>query len=238
MIDARRFATVYNAFWQSTTPTCELFVRRVNLDGYERLDPPLDGPREGGRQALAAEYAFARLAIQHQQQADAVQNPLGEEVHALAWQAATDQLSPYAVQGLDIETPFREEERIDALKITDRLMKFFSRRRLPLTIRPCFRGCGYIDTSQGDVMFGSTLFEVKTVDRMIRGIDIRQLLTYAALNKNAKCYNLSHIGLYNPRRGIAAEFELEDVCLGISGKSSEALLSEIIETASSGEMSR
>ena len=72
---------------------------------------------------------------------------------------------------------------------------------------------------------------------MIRSIDLRQLLTYAALNKSSGGFELNRIGLFNPRRGIFAEFSLDEVCLGVSGTTAEILLSEIIVTISSGDMS-
>ena len=238
VIDAKRFATVYNAFWQAASPTCDLFVRRINMDGYERFDAPLKAPSRSNRQALVAEYAFTRFVLQHRLPTEAAQPPSEDKVHNLAWQQVRERLAPYTTQGLDVNTPFRKSEKQDAWRITQRLKKFFSSRRQPLNTRPSFPGCGYIDTSEADVLYGLTLFEVKTVDRMIRGTDLRQLLTYAALNKIGKCYKLSHVGVFNPRRGIYAELGLEDVCYGISGKSSEVLLTEIIEAASSGEMSR
>ena len=238
MIDAKRFAIVYNAFWQSATPTCDLFIRRANLDGYERWDAPVDGPRKGARQPLSAEYAFSVFVIAHEIRSGTIAKLSKKDIHARAWQETKDRLRPYAVQGLDLDTDFSDEERADSEDLTRRLVTFFFGRDLTLTTRPRFPGCGYIDMSEGDVLCGSTLFEVKTVDRKFRGMDLRQLLTYAALNKSAKMVEISHIGLFNPRRGISVEFELEELCLGISGKTAEVLLSEIIETVSSGEMSR
>ena len=238
VIDAKRFATVYNAFWHSAAPTCDLFVRRANLDGYDRVDAPLKGPPENARRPLSAEYAFSRFGIEHEIR-NGVIGPLSEEeMHTHAWQKTIERLRPYALQGLDIDSPFSDEEKTDSLTVAKRLMQFFSEQHPTLIIRPRFVGCGYIDMSEGDVLVGSTLFEVKTVDRTIRSSDLRQLLTYAALNKSASTFVLDRVGLFNPRRGISAEFDLEDVCLGISGKTAEGLLSEIIGTVSSGEMSR
>ena len=238
MIDAKRFATVYNAFWQSATPTLDLFVRRANLCEYRRLYPPLDAEQLCSRQPLLAEYAFSVFAITYELRIGNIVELSDENIHTRAWREAKARLLPYAAQGLDLDTAFSKKESIGSRGLTKRLTEFFCDRDQTLAIRPCFFGCGYIDMSEGDVLFGSTLYEVKSVDRMIRGTDLRQLLTYAALNKSAESFELNSIGWFNPRRGIHAEFDLEEICLGISGKTTDVLLSEIIETISSGGISR
>ena len=238
MIDARRFATAHSSFWQSAAPTCDLFVRRVNLDGYQRWDAPLNQEQSDARQALAAEYAFARFAIEWEIREDIVAEITNHERHVKAWREATNKLRPYERQGLNINSAFSEDETSYAKKLIQRLNRFFATQQGALRVRPSFPGCGFIDMSEGDVLSGSTLFEVKSVDRMIRGIDLRQLLTYAALNSNAGVLDLKKVGIVNPRRGISAEFVLEEICLGISGKHADTLLNEIVEAVSSGEMSR
>ncbi len=238
MTDARRFASVYTAFWQSIAPSCELFVRRANTYGYTRWDAPLPPPSLGARRSLCAEYAFSRFTVEHNLPKGARGRASPENVHALAWDSAVRRLSPYAAQGLDLDTPFSEDEMADATLMVGRHRRFFSGGTDILVTRPVFPGCGFIDVSEGDVITGETLFEVKAVDRMVRSIDLRQLLTYAALNKGARTFSLSRIGIFNPRRGIFFEFELDDVCIGVSGSRAEVLLSEIIEAISGGDMSR
>ena len=238
MIDARRFATAYNSFWQYAAPTLDLFVRRANLDGYRRWDAPLEKAAAGDRQALVAEFAFSEFLVERGIENGIIADMPDHEKYARVWSEAKGALRPYAAQGLDVETELTEDERGYGRRLTQRLSRFFANRPDILTMRPCFPGCGYIDMSVGDLMAGSTLFEVKSVDRMMRGIDLRQLLTYAALNSSAKKFDLAKIGIVNPRRGISAEFDLEEICLGISGKHADTLLTEIIETVSSGEMSR
>ena len=83
-----------------------------------------------------------------------------------------------------------------------------------------------------------TLFEVKTVDRSFRGVDLRQLLTYAALNFASREREISTLGLVNPRRGVFFEMPVGDLCLDIAGRSSESLFAMIIQVLSSGELSR
>ena len=59
MIGVTRFAGAYGSFWRNVTPTIDLFVRRVNIEFYERVDDPCDYQVDPNRSALVAETAFA-----------------------------------------------------------------------------------------------------------------------------------------------------------------------------------
>ena len=240
MIDAKRFATVYNAFWRDSTPTCDLFVRRINMDGYERWAAPLDLPRGRVREALAAESAFEEFAalLQGKVEEGGERGEHGTAGRNAAWLRAAERLRPYQARGLDVDTPMSKLEEWYVGELARRLIEYFSFEQGVFEMRPKFPGCGFIDVSEGDVVVRDILYEVKAVDRMFRSVDIRQLLSYAALNFEANVYNLKSIGVVNPRRGIAMTVRLDDVCQSVSGRSVEELLSYLIDNVSSGEMSR
>jgi hypothetical protein len=156
-----------------------------------------------------------------------------------AWAETTRRLAPYVAQGLDIVTLLDEEEKQEVVEITDRLRRVFDFSK-SIVLRPMFPGCGYVDASEGDVIFGSTLYEVKTVNRPIRSSDIRQTITYAALNaaSTSEQFEIRAIGLFNPRRGLVFDFELEHVCSEISGRPAQELFEVIIQALSSDGISR
>jgi len=81
-------------------------------------------------------------------------------------------------------------------------------------------------------------FEVKTVDRSFRSADLRQLLTYTALNSVSKEDDINVVGLVNPRRGLSFEMPVSEICMDISGRSAENLFSMVVQVFSSGEISR
>jgi hypothetical protein len=101
-----------------------------------------------------------------------------------------------------------------------------------------FTGCGFVDASEGDAIYGQTLYEIKTVERPFRSHDIRQTIVYAALNLAAGQFAISNIGLFNPRRGLYCDVNLDRVCLEISGRPTQELLALVVQAISSGEMSR
>ena len=69
-------------------------------------------------------------------------------------------------------------------------------------------------------------------------MDLRQLLIYSALNKEAGTHDFAQVGMYNPRVGIYYEGQLSEVCYEVSGRSAQELLADIIDRASGSDISR
>lgn len=120
-------------------------------------------------------------------------------------------------------------------------MHFFVRERKEVettVLFPGFRGCGIIDNCVGDVISGDTLFEIKAAGRFFRSVDLRQLLIYAALNREANAYRIANIGVVNPRLGIYYRGSLAEVSYEISGKAADELLADIVQVAAGADISR
>jgi len=234
VIDAATFSSTYNAFWNEATPTVEHFVRRINIKHLERFYVPMK-PEGSGRKAVIAEFAFS-LFVEHVRSEVEPKDRSKQRVDA--WAETERRLRPFLGQGIDLTTSLSPIENVEVTELERRLIGFFKRDRIPTRTRPLFLGCGFVDASEGDILTSSTLFEVKTVERSFRSSDIRQLLTYAALNFAAQGSEIPGVGIFNPRRGVAFEFPLRELCNEISGRSVEDLFSLIIQVFSSGELSR
>ncbi len=237
LIDAATFAISYNAFWHANTPTCEHFVRRLNLDGLERFEPPMAKSGTANR-ALIAEYAFSLFVERKRDSIAGGKRRPNDAIEEAAWLAAEKRLAPYVNQGLDLKRNFDEDERREVDEISRSLVSFFTDPNRRLVLRPLYSGCGFVDASEGDVIFGKTIYEIKTVDRPFRGSDIRQTITYAALNFAAGQFDIRNIGLFNPRRGQFCDIDLDYFCGEISGRPTQELLAIVIHGISSGEISR
>lgn len=234
MIDAATFAGEYHAFWQTSTPTSEHFVRRMNLDGVERFELPMPNSKTTDR-AYLAEFAFFLFVQSKQAQAQHVSK---EDLWAQAKKETDAKMQHYARQGVRIVDQFTNEQREEVGEISKRLSFFFGLRQSPLHLRPKFNGCGYIDRSEGDVISQTTIFEIKTVSRKFRSSDIHQALTYSALNFCSSQHKILRLGLVNPRAGLYFEEDIDKVCQGVSGKPSQELLIDIVDAISSGDISR
>jgi hypothetical protein len=236
VIDASTFSEAHHAFWQAYTPTCEHFVRRLNLDGVVRFSNAVEKSPMQKRWALIAEYGFSLFAERTAGNLEHLQN--GQKIYERAWIEAKKRLLPFRREGLDLDHRLDEEELREAEGISVNIARFLEGRDRALVLRPIFAGCGFVDASEGDMIVGRALYEIKAVDRQFRSGDIRQLLTYAALNHASGQFLFSDVGLLNPRRGIYCEFDLEHLCGEISGRPALDLLALIASALSSGDISR
>jgi hypothetical protein len=133
----------------------------------------------------------------------------------------------------DVDDDCRKEAGSLAL----RLLHFFP-GVLPTILRPQFSGCGLLSACEGDVLDGSCLYEVKAGGRGFRVVDLRQLLTYAALSYAAGTLTFADIGLINPRTGVSWRRSIDEVCHSISGLRQGDTLSALVEQFSGASASR
>ena len=235
MIGATRFAGAYGSFWRNMTPTIDLFVRKINIEFYERIEPPCDYDVDPSRSALIAETAFALFSERSRHHGDSA-----DFLKRFAAKSVAEARRKLARLNADnIGDDLNENEMKAVQELFRRLSSFFvNRRRVALVVRPNFPGCGFVDRSEGDVIYDDTLFEIKAVDRNFRSVDIKQLITYAVLNHTSEKYFFRDIGLFNPRRGTEFRMSLDNVCVEVSGVSAIELLEMIAYAIASGEVSR
>ncbi|GAA4481148.1 hypothetical protein [Gluconacetobacter asukensis] len=231
MIDASSFATLHNAFWAEHAPTSEHFVRRLNLEYTERWSPPIDKPREKIRAAFVSEFAFARFCGR-------ASGLDPSQLDTAAFTETKKRLIPLMDDSKELDLPLSLIEKNQVKHLEESLVGFFGRRGKELYIRPIFKGCGYVDSSEADVISGSCLFEIKAVDRPFRSVDIKQLVTYYALNHASRQFDLESIGIFNPRRSVWFEMNFDEVSREISGQSAQELCDNVVLAVSSGDISR
>lgn len=238
VIHATTFSTSYNALWRSIAPTCELYVRRLNMSGLEQIERPMLESIEPGRSALISEFAFSMFVALASNLLKGKSSLENKELRAEAWNQTKSRLSAFSTHDVGELSDLSEDEMKYADEVCARQYRFFRARGKKIALRPIFLGCGFIEASEGDVIVDDTIYEVKTVERAIRSSDIRQLITYAALNYASQQYAIDKIGIFNPRRGTACEVNLEHACDEISGRSALDLFWQITSAISSGEISR
>lgn len=183
--------------------------------------------------ALVAEAGFSRFALLYQQPQLALEP---DRLDDLAANEARRQLRNYNDDGF--LAPFGAEEKLDTAVICSRLTKFFKVKRSELIIRPTFQGCGFVDRSEGDILSGDTLYEVKSVERGFRSVDLYQLITYYSLSLSSSNKEIKKVGLVNPKKGVSFEIEVDHLCRQISGLISTELANLVISAISSGDISR
>lgn len=239
MISEVTFAHDFSSFWRTTTPNMEGFVRRQNNGAYDRDYEPMNARTASNRRSFVNEIAFEMFcnAINGRQRGK-TKRPLNDHLQVAVEMVRT--AAGRLTRDGDYDTDLSVDEIEDVREQVTRLMQRLSPAGSGETIvlNPAFLGCGFIDSCQGDVLVGSTLFEIKAGDRPFRSIDVRQLLTYLALNYTRQSYVIRSVGLVNPRVGISTEIEVGELCFQVSGRDYAGLLGAIIYAISSGEISR
>lgn len=239
MISERAFAKSFASFWQELVPLLTprfvgLFNEAYQKDLVDAEGAPLHAvPIDPGTRAdIVAEFAFwsARLLYEGGQAPDGLLDdpPVVQEASRRAFEVVQqyEGVKPDAVRPL-LPTELRE-----GLALAKNYASLY-RACEPITrieFGPQFQGCGFLNAAEGDLGIDRTLVEVKTTTRRVAGKDLRQLITYLALDAGAGRQRWSHVSVFNPRRGTFHRAEVDALLLRISGgKPRVDVLGELVE---------
>jgi hypothetical protein len=228
MISEKEFGSGFSAFWAECTPfmtphliaELNLNARVLTDDGGRPLKPMIDKEGEGKSNDLIAEAAFELWAKSVS---------AGKDVLSLAEDGKLlDDIKANSIARLmglraywhSIGGQFPKTGMHKSIELAIRLERFFTegRKGNAILIQPRFKGCGLLNSCYGDVLIGSTLYEVKTVERNLRSTDIRQALIYSALNYFSQQYDIQCLSIVNPRRGVEHLFRLERLTERVANK--------------------
>jgi hypothetical protein len=246
LISAERFARERASYWNQLLPRLEPFVRLLNLS-VGRFSPPMLETVRPERRAFVAELGFElfRTSLDDRLERD----PALIELAAKSVRIRVAGLASVPIETVEQPTPF---ERSEAAEIALQLRRFVRQRvASTYTVDPVIPGCGIVDSATADLLirrarfsfdvdppetYEQLLYEVKTVTRPFRAVDIRQLITYAAMMAAADQAPVT-VGIVNPRLGTFIECPLDRLAEDIAGVPANSLLQQIIFDISSAEIS-
>jgi len=248
MISERSFSKSFGTFWHELLPLQTSRFISIFSEAYQQSMADEHGngltPLPIGanvRPDLVAEFAFvcAQQAIQHK--LPAKEFPANLILLKVAEQKAFEIIKKYEGKTPEDYLPFSHAEITEGLCIFNRYAALY--RLFPtdpvIEFRPRFPGAGFLNESSGDIGIETTLIEVKTTARGPSGRDIRQLLTYAALDANRGINRWSHVGIFNPRRGVFHKAEIDALILRLSGgKPKSDVFAELIGFAEGGDLNQ
>lgn len=235
MISEHQFATHYSSAWRAITPLADGFWTIENLM-VDRITQPLAPKAPKEMRAVVNEAAFRAFCVLHGKSEPASR----KDVVAAVDKQLSESISyvgRFSSAPPSLLSDFNEECRQESENLVFRLLDYFPGRQAT-TLRPKFSGCGLISECEGDVIEGSCLYEIKAGDRTFRVLDLRQLLTYSALAYAEGALSFTHIGIYNPRTGVAWRKSLEEVSHALSGLRLNDTLSSLVEQFSVASVSR
>jgi hypothetical protein len=235
VISEHQFAAHFSSVWHSIAPLSDGFWAFENKQ-VDRIQVPLRPIAPKGMRAVINEAAFrAFCEIQPSPQPPS-KGHLREVIHR-NFQHALDYIARFsnaaAIQLSDVDSTCHDE----ALALVGRLALYFPAHQATI-LKPSFAGCGLLSACEGDLIANNCLYEIKAGDRAFRVLDLRQLLTYAALAYASRSLTFSHVGLFNPRTGVAWRRSLDEVCESVSGLRPTDTLSALIEQFSVASASR
>ena len=238
MISETNFVSNYSSLWHTLAPDSESVIKRLNKSVLKlsRVGTVWSRPE---RRAFINEIAFHMFILSIDP--DRPQGLNYSEILPLSIAEARRRQAKFGSVDNDVIQEPSPLEMAEAYGLFRRLRSFKSRIHPSangIYVAPGFKGCGILDSCQADLIFGDMLIEIKAGDRNFRSTDVRQILTYCALNAAEGAYRLRRFALVNPRRAFYFVGDIETICLQCASKPPAELLSEILYFLSNGELSR
>ncbi|NRT72061.1 hypothetical protein [Clostridium beijerinckii] len=240
MINEKQFVESFNSYWKSILPLSKFFLKEVNRRYTKSDNNFLESNIVGRRRSFLSEIAFKLLKESYELNYDIYENQNVYLRLDLIEKKCKELFKIYEKDENGLTEKLNDNEISEILTLAKRMKVFLNNNYTieNLVISPKFIGCGFVETCYGDILINDTLLEVKMVNRNFQLNDFKQVITYCALNSVSNTYDIKNIGIYNPRKGRHVIYELNDLCLNISGKTSLVLLGEIIDLISNSGMSK
>lgn len=230
MISEVTFAKKFTSFWNETLPNAKNYVRLMNGGLITAEYHPLPPAERKNNTALVNVLAFQMLRRTLNKTTTApatAENYFNSKDYQSDLTYCLGYISRFS-HSEQLSLPLSKPEQKQAQEIFKTLYARYGTDKSSVTIDPNFDGCGFINKAQGDILHRTTLVEVKSGERRFGVSDLRQVITYLALNQQSrKPLKITHIELFNPRMGISFSAEIESLCNSLSATSSQELFSEI-----------
>jgi len=228
----------YSTFWKSLFPGGEDYVRLINSALGKNIHDSIQIDDKPQRRALINNVSFSifeKVINKKLETKDFYNLNSNSSILIKVINEEKGNLSNLRY-GTDLSTKISEIDFILIKWLSNSLLKNYSTKG-GLTIRPKFKGCGLIFEAEGDILYNSTLTEVKAGDRNFGIHDIRQLYVYLALNYASKSFDINEIELFNPRTGVLWTEYIDVVSNNLAGTPTLEILNEIINFISNNNQS-
>lgn len=240
MISERTFARSFPGFWEELLPLLTpSFVHIINeafkvslTDQFEVAIEPVPKNPQTRDAAVVAEFAFflAKIAVDNEMHIDDVFN--NRSLKERAERSALEIVTKYEGGRTYLPDKLGPAELDEGMALARNYEQFFEERCKGerTEFGPKIPGAGFLAECKADISVGTTLFEVKTVNRNLAGKDIRQLVVYLALQGVTGRRRWETAGFFNPRRAIYNEFEVDKLIQRMSGgKSSAEVFQDLVD---------
>ena len=216
MISEVSFSRGYTSFWTEHAPWISDYVSSINKGLVGRLEYSIELGDDTVHRSINNTIAFTLFKNVITEQNNDIEKAFLEAQKIVA-NYPRNNIETFVLSDVYKKTIQRQSERL-VKRYKDKTPEFY----------PEFSGCGIMESCQGDLFYNNTLVEIKAGERGVLSSDIKQIITYCALNwlsNNPK--NIKYVELYNPRQGIIWESELEELIMTVSNLPIEDLFDQI-----------
>jgi len=225
MINERVFAIDFGSYWGEIFPmlTPSLVAMLNASNKHQLIDEcgiavgEVEKPASSLRYDLISECTFYLANILHatgdlyKNDEDVFHTKIG-----IAMRNATTKLSIYQGQGAE-DLEGMEVAQIKSMLRVYRAYFLARSDKGVVWFEPEYSGAGFIPSCFGDFRIGSQLVEVKAVARNLHAIDIKQLVTYLALQWARDRTFDRRVEIFNPRRALTYNFDVIELIDSASG---------------------
>ena len=240
MISERNLARGFESVWQSLFPMLTPgFMRTFN----EHFVKDIDTNRTGAAGPVPVDSdspdLVAELGIQLAKRVIAADVPIeriarNRTVLKQAWRSAQTLVARYEGEAPDVaDAPLLDEDGRDGLRLARNLLAFAGLIDGEAHFAPSVPGTNVLSRCEADLAVGNTLVEIKTVSRGFRSSDLRQLLVYLALDWT-RGPRWTKGCLVNPRRAVWADFHVDWLVRGLSGRPAADTFGDFVDAFASG----
>lgn len=235
MINEKRFAESYNSFWNTILPMSASAVKNLKIISHN-VNDVIEYEYIPKRRALINHFSFNIYKYSIKKKCSISIIKKDSELIKKLLCLTQKQLSAFISKDLPNLEDLNRNEMQESIQIAENLEMFFKKHykksNTKIIANPKFRGCGIINNCYGDILIDKDLYEIKATKKYFEPKDIRQLLTYCALNFNNKRYNIENIGIYNPKVGLYFKINVNDICSLASGNNSITIFNSIVDFVS------
>lgn len=231
MISELTFSKRFTSFWNQLLPNEKHYVRLINDGISEIVDPPTGDKNRKENIAVINEVSFDifKEILSGKIQLNQLNTSpfYTSEQFDFLLAAVVKRLSKFAY-GSKFILPLNSDEKTTIRDLTLRLHTRYPSSLKNIISSPFFPGCGYINSSEGDLYIENKLIEIKSGARYFSVVDLRQILIYCTLNFYSKTsLSISDIELFNPRMGISFSSNINELCNNLGALDQEELYFEI-----------
>ncbi|WP_373350759.1 hypothetical protein [Acinetobacter bereziniae] len=203
MISEVTFSKLYTSFWNSLLINSKNYVRLVNGALIEDIHKPI--------LSYSSKYnAYINILSfeLYEKSLDKGNLVFTQEEIDSACKYSFDKVSSFTSFYKNAQVPPYSEIKSEVNFILESLTAQY-KHKSPIIRKP-LEGLGILNHSEVDLMYSSTLVEIKSGDRKFKTLDFRQVITYLTQNYySLNSVAIDRIELFNPRMGILFNTDIE-----------------------------